>query len=339
MTIADEAWQRAVVLLSEAREVVLACHSEPDGDALGSMLALDRFLSARGVTTYPSWGSSDGSARVTSLSIPPQYTFLPGIANLVPPSEVPSEPEVFVAFDTASQARLGTLAPVAAAAGTVLVIDHHPSGSPFGDIQLCDGDAAATAVLVEELIARMGGELDRETAAALYVGLVTDTARFQNPTTTPRVMELAARLLRSGIDHSAISRQVWETKSFGYLKVLGRAMERARLVPEVGLAWTSVEQRDLADLGITMAETEGMIDTLRTVEAAEIALIAKERADGRWTVSLRSRGRVDVGLLATRFGGGGHTFAAGFEAVGPVEDIVRRVVAALEVPNRIQVAG
>lgn len=328
MAIAEERWTRAAELLGAAEEVALACHVDPDGDALGSMLALQRFLMGRGVRVTASWGGSgmDGPA----LLVPPQYTFLPGLDDLTPAADFPMAPELFVALDTGTPDRLGSLQHAAARADAVIVIDHHASGAAFGDVQLIDGQAAATAVLVDELIRRMGGTLDREMAVCLYVGLVTDTGRFQHPSTTPDVMRLGARLIAHDIDHTAINRRVWETHSFGYLKVLGRAMERAVLVAEASLAWTAVLQRDLDDLGVTLPETEGLIDVLRAVEAAECVCVAKELADGSWNVSLRSKGTVDVGRAAAALGGGGHAFAAGFTATGTLDEVIGRVCAALE---------
>lgn len=332
MVVADRAWQRAIALLESATEVALACHVEPDGDALGSMLAFRRFLLLRGIRAVASFGSSGPNNE--PLRIPPQYTFLPGLDGLVTATDFPAAPQVLVAFDTGSPQRLGTLRPAVDAADHVIVIDHHASGEAFGDIQLCDGSAAATAVLVDELIRRMGGMLDREMATCLYVGVVTDTGRFQYETTTPAVMELGARLISYDIDHAAINRQVWSAHSFGFLKVLGRAMDRAVIVPEAGLAWTSVQQSDLRDLGITLAETEGIIDVLHSLEAAESAMVVKEQAvrgnrPPRWNVSLRSKGAVDVGRLATSLGGGGHRLAAGFTLEGSLRSVVDRVIAAL----------
>lgn len=339
MAIADAVWGRAVALVSDAEEAVLACHVDPDGDALGSMLAMQRFLNKRGVRTATGWAGSNDSDE-TGLVVPPQYTFLPGLADLTPASRFPSAPRLFIAFDTGSVERLGRLRGLAERAEHVIVIDHHASGSAFGDVRLVDGEAAATAVMVDELITRMGGHLDREMAECLYVGLVTDTGRFQHPSTTPEVMQMGARLLSHGIDHAAINRRVWETHSFGYLKVLGRALERARLVPETSLIWTVLYQRDLAELGVTLAETEGLIDVLRAVEAAECVCAAKElpgtspeeaadgtsAAGGQWKVTLRSKGSVDVGRVAARLNGGGHAFAAGFTGHGAVEDVIDRVV-------------
>jgi bifunctional oligoribonuclease and PAP phosphatase NrnA len=330
MAISDGDWARACELLAGAGEVALACHTDPDGDALGSMLALQRFLRRQGKEVVASYGAPVGDAdNRQPMLVPPQYTFLPGLDDLTPARAFPREPELLVAMDTGTPERLGTLRESAEAAGHVIVLDHHASGSAFGDVRLVDGDVAATAVLIDELIRRMDGELDREMATCLYVGLVTDTGRFQHPSTTPEVMELGARLISFDIDHPRINRQVWDTHSFGYLKVLGRAMERAGLKPEVGLVWTCITQLDLDDLGITLAETEGLIDVLRAVEAAECTMVAKELPDGGWRVSLRSKGAVDVGDVAARLGGGGHAFSAGFTASGEVDDVVDRLAEVL----------
>jgi bifunctional oligoribonuclease and PAP phosphatase NrnA len=348
MAISEEAWAAASKLLADAEDVALACHVDPDGDALGSMLAMQRFLRARGATTVASFGVPvSGPGAREPMLVPPQYTFLPGLDDLTPSREFPQRPRLLVALDTGSPERLGSLRPAAEQAEAVIVLDHHASGYSFGDVRLVDGDAAATAVIVDEWIRRMGGELDREMAVCLYVGLITDTARFQNPTTTPAVMELGARLLSYGIDHAAINRQVWDTHSFGYLKVMGRALGRAAMRPEAGLAWTAIYQRDLEDLGITLAETEGLIDVLRAVEAADCTMVLKElrteRADEpRWRVSLRSKGAIDIGTVAARLSGGGHTFAAGFSAIGELEEVVERVVAILEAeraPATVSPAG
>lgn len=325
MTVAASDWDRAVDVLSAAPEVALACHIDPDGDALGSMLAMERYLRSRGVSTVAGWGH----ARATdadSLSIPPAYTFLPGLATLAEPAEFPDRPEVMIAFDTGAAMRLGSLRPNAERAGTLLLIDHHGAGDPFGDVRLVDGDAAATAVLVDELIRRMGGELDDAMATCLYTAILTDTGRFAYASTDASVLRFAARLLETGIDHAAITRHIYETSSFGYLKVLGAALERAQLVPEVGLAWMAVTQRDLTRFGVSWQETEGFIDVLRRVEAADCTLVAKEQGDGQWKVSLRSQGAIDVGLVARDLGGGGHRLAAAYIAPGSVDDVISRVV-------------
>lgn len=333
MPPAERDWEQAAAILASASSVALACHVDPDGDALGSMLALDRFLRSRGVRTTASWGTAV-DAPDDLLVIPPQYTFLPFLSALVTPRQFPTAPPVMVALDTGSASRLGSLRDAAQNAGTLIVIDHHASGAPFGDVRLVDGEAAATAVLVDELLHRMGGSLDRDIATCLYVGLLTDTGSFQYASTTPRVLELAARLVSHDIDPAAISRRVYATHSFGYLKLLGRALQRAELVADVGLLWTAVGQDDLDEFGVALQETEGLIDVLRGVEAAECTMVSKQQSDGSWRTSLRSRGAVDVGEVATSLGGGGHALLAGFVADDGLEAVRDRVVSLLREKSR-----
>ena len=339
MSVADSDWDRAVEVLSHARDVALACHIDPDGDAIGSMLALEHFLRSRGVRTTAGWGYGEEGGN--NLSIPPAYTFLPGLETLADPSEFPDRPEVMIAFDTGAPARLGSLRSNAERAGTLVLIDHHGIGAPFGDVRLVDGAAAATAVLVDELIRRMGGTLDVDMATCLYTALVTDTGRFSYASTDASVFRFAARLLDTGLDHAAITRHIYETSSFGYLKVLGAALQRAQLVPEVGLAWMAVTQSDLKRFGVSGEETEGFIDVLRRVEAADCTLVAKEQEDGAWKVSLRSQGAIDVGLVARDLGGGGHALAAAYVGHGDLEEVIRRAVTRLrdDVPGLLVAQG
>ncbi|HSK97227.1 MAG TPA: bifunctional oligoribonuclease/PAP phosphatase NrnA [Euzebyales bacterium] len=330
MSIDEAVWQEAVDVLSRAEAVALACHVDPDGDALGSMLALQRCLESLGHATTASWGTADGDGGDDGeLAVPPQYAFLPDLERLVTPARFPASPDVMIAFDTGTAERLGSLRSAADRAGTLIVIDHHASGLPFGDIRLVDGSLAATAVLVDELITRLGAQMDRDTAICLYTALVTDTGRFQYASTTPAVLRLAARLLTFDFDHAAINRQVWNTHSFGYLKLLAQVLERARLEPQAQLLWTVVRQEDLRRYGVAWQETEGLIDVLRSVETAQVAMIAKEHSDGVWKVSLRSRGGVDVGRVARELGGGGHAFLAGLMADGDLDELVARVAAAV----------
>lgn len=333
--IPDHEWDRAIELLETTMETggtfVLACHIEPDGDALGSMLALHLALRRAGCDSYATWGSE--------FQVPAQYTFLPGLETLTPPDEVPSDPDVLLTFDSPGPARLGALAPLTVGAGTVIVLDHHdaetdrgevgrPAPGDFGDIRLVDARVAATAAIVEELLRRLGVELDRELATCLYVGLVTDTGRFQYPNTEPRTLELAARLLAAGVDPVEVGRRVYETHTFGYLKLLGEVLERASLDLDSGLLHTWLTEDDLTSRGVALEETESVIDVVRTVGAADVVMVAKELA-GAWKVSLRATDGQDVGMVAQRLGGGGHRFAAGLTWQGSYEELVTAVAAAI----------
>ena len=196
----EELWAAAVRTLEGARTATLVCHVAPDGDALGSMLALARVLRARGTDVTCTWGDA-------TWAVPPSYRWLPDIETVVAPTQVPPAPEVLVVLDTASRDRLGVLGALADSAQQLVVIDHHAHNSGLSGIQLIDPAAAATAVLVEELVRRLASCIDVDTATLLYVGLVTDTGSFQHPVTTPAVHAVAGRLLADGADPSVISRQ------------------------------------------------------------------------------------------------------------------------------------
>ena len=319
----ERAWQQAVDLLSGAEKVALACHVGPDGDALGSMLALGLALRERGVDVVASWGGAP-------FEVPEAYAFLPALDLLVPPERFPDAPQVLVTLDTGSTDRLGSLADRIGRAGCTVVVDHHAAGTPYGDIRIVDDRCAATVVLVAELLERLGVTLTAELASALYTGLVTDTGSFRYASTTPAVHQLAGRLLATGIRHDLISRAIYDTAPFGYVQLLGRACGRAVLEPDaaggLGLVWTVVLPEDLAATGTALADVEGVIDVLRTAREAEVAVVLKaDPVQGGWKASTRSKGRVDVGRVCAGFGGGGHRLAAGFTAGGDPDEVMARV--------------
>lgn len=328
MTAPDEAqWQQVVDLLAGADRVALACHVGPDGDALGSMLALGAALRSRGTEVVASWGGEP-------FEVPALYSFLPAVDLLVPPGEFPSAPELFVTFDTGSPDRLGTLQDRVGTARCTVVVDHHATNTRYGGINLVDEGAAATAVLVADLVDRLEVALTQEIAAPLYTGLVTDTGSFKYLATTPSVHTLAARLLATGIRHDLISRAIYDTAPFGWVGLLGRACQRARLeagaVGGLGLVWTVLEADDLAEAGLGLADIEGVIDVLRTVQEAEVAVVVKaDPLEGGWKVSTRSKGAIDVGTVCCSLGGGGHRFAAGFTSHDDADTTLGRVRAAL----------
>ncbi len=310
MSIRQADWDDATALLATAPEVVLLCHVGPDGDALGSMLALGAALRRRGARVCASWGS-------LPFEVPAAYGFLPALDLLVPAEQVPAAPALLVTLDTGSEDRLGVLADRVFAAGAVLVVDHHPSNTRYGTVHLVDEHAAATAVVVAELLDRLGVTLDEELAVPLYTGLVTDTGSFRHASTSPRVHELAARLLSTGMRHDLISRAIYDTQPFGFVQLLGEVCARAVLeldaVAGLGLVWSVVEDADLHRHDLGLADVEGVIDVLRTAQEAEVAAVVKcDPEDGTYKVSTRSKGAVDVGAVCTALGGGGHRFAAGF---------------------------
>jgi phosphoesterase RecJ-like protein len=323
--LADD-WAKAVALLDGADEVCLACHVRPDGDALGSMLAIAYALQAPGRSRQPRVIASFGDE---PFEVPPILRFLPGADLLSPPGSYPDHPRLMVTFDVGSIDRLGLIAPNAARADQLIVVDHHASNTRFGTVHLIDPDAAATAVLAWELVGALGVELTREIALGLYAGLVTDTGSFRYSSTSPAVHEMAARLLATGIEPDAVARELWDRAPFGYLGLLSAALGRARLEPAQagghGLVWTAVTRADRAAHGLPFDVAESVIDVLRRTDEADVAVVLKQSDDGLWQVSARSKGEVDVGSACTRLGGGGHRCAAGFTASGTAEEAMARL--------------
>ncbi|MEZ0070121.1 phosphoesterase RecJ-like protein [Streptacidiphilus sp. MAP12-20] len=305
----DADWQAVLDAIDSAASVDLVAHVLPDGDALGSALAVGLALRQRGVEVRVSFGDDP-------QVVPASIAFLPGQELIVPVSAVPERPELMISFDVADPRRLGLLQTKAESARTLIVIDHHASNGGFGTRRLIDPLAPATAVLVDELLRRLAVPLDQAIATCLYAGVASDTGSFRYAATTPATHEFASRLLAAGVRHDAISRRLWDTQSFGYLKVLAAALERAQLEPQaaggLGLVWTWVPWADLLAHGVPPEEIEGLIDVVRKAAEAEVALVLKEDPDGSLRGSSRANGSVDVAAACAALGGGGHAYAAGF---------------------------
>jgi bifunctional oligoribonuclease and PAP phosphatase NrnA len=319
-------WAGALGILDGADRVCLACHVRPDADALGSMIAVAQALRVRGQQVIASFAEP--------FAVPAILTFLPGLELLSPPGSVPARPEVMMSFDASGIDRLGDLAGPAAVAAELIVVDHHASNTGFGSVSLVDPAAAATAVLAAELIGRLGVPLTRDIAVDLYAGLVTDTGSFRFSATTPRVHELAARLLAAGVDPAAVSRELYDRAPFGYLSLLAAALGRAQLDREAaggrGLVWTTVTRADRASADLPIDAAESVIDQVRRTDEAEVAVVLKEDDQGVWQVSVRSKDRVDVGKAATELGGGGHARAAGFSYTGRAGEAIRALTRVLD---------
>jgi phosphoesterase RecJ-like protein len=299
-------------VLAEAADaratVVLSGHVQPDADALGSTLALAEGLRRRGarvLTTFPN-----------PFTLPASLGWLPGAEGLVSSASVPSSPDVFVSLDAASPGRLGELAPLLDDAGVSVVVDHHITNPGFGDVRLIDGAAPATVTLVAAVLDELGVTLDPQLATCLYAGLSADTGSFRFGNTRPETHELAARLLSTGIDHSEISRRLFDTAPFGWLGLLSAVVGRAVLEPDVGrgLVWTWSSTAEAAEFGLPGEQLEALVDVVRSTEEADVACVLKGQDDGSWSVSLRSRGATDLARVAMALGGGGHTLAAGYSS-------------------------
>jgi phosphoesterase RecJ-like protein len=327
-TAAD--WSAAVSTIRELAptgRVLLICHVSPDGDALGSMLGFALGLRRVGVlemqATFPG-----------AFEIPEPFTALPGLDLLVPEAEAYADPELVLIFDVAAESRLGALVDRLPRARATVVLDHHASNTGFGGINLVDAGAAATSVVAEELLARLDVPLDAEIAECLYVALATDTGSFRFDMTTPRVHEMAARLIATGLRPGEISRRIFDSRPFGAMKLFADVLGRAQLDPTAagghGMVWTYATLDDLERHRQRPYVLDALIDPVRCVAEADVSVVVKQLGEGEWAVSLRSKGAVDVSAVAVALGGGGHRLAAGFTGHGTAGDVVVAVRTELE---------
>jgi len=312
--------QEVAEALGRAQTIGVVGHVGPDGDALGSMIALS--LAARDA------GKDAVASFAEPFVVPDEMSFL-DTSTLVKPSLYPTDLDVAVAVDTSVAERVGSLAGAMGKAKGLVVIDHHLSDGTWGDMVLIDRTAAATTELVYEVINELGWEITPAVADALYTGIVTDTGRFQYSNTSPRTHEITADLLGRGVATDVIGQKLFEETPFGYFKVVSRVLGRAMLVEDKAFVWSYVTAVDVEEAGVRFHDIDGLIDLVRLPRETQVACLLKVKQQGVVKGSLRSRGLIDVAALAGTFGGGGHHNAAGFTASGSVEGVIERLVAQL----------
>src|SRR6478736_4406641 len=251
---------------------LVVTHENPDGDALGSLLAATLALLQLGkdaVMYLPG-----------PTPLPREYAFMP-LDDPVRERPEDAAERVLLAVDCAKEDRIGDEA-VLALAPLVLNIDHHHDNTRFGDVNLIVADASSTGEVLRDLIRELDVELTPELAEPLYIALVTDTGRFQYTNTTPKSLRLAAELVEAGADVHAVFQQVYESVEFAKLKLLARALERARVLEGGRIVVSYLVRNDFAEVGASEAYSEGIIDYLRAVEGSELAALIREppRDDG-----------------------------------------------------------
>jgi phosphoesterase RecJ-like protein len=309
-----------VAALAAADRVLVASHENPDGDAIGSMSAAA--LALRGA------GKQVRLYLHADSPIPHEYGFLnlEGVERTL--DHGASAGWTLLALDCGNEARLGPdHVEMRAGFDRVIDVDHHHDNSRFGDVNYVDGSASSTAEILARVFDGLGVEITPAIAEALYVGLVTDTGRFQYRTTSPAALRLAARLVEAGADVHRIFELVFETQPMDKKRLLGRVLEHMQPYHGGRLLLSYVTRDDLTLVSGDEATTEGLIDDLREVEGVQVAALIREQIplpDGTITpnrVSLRSRGSIDVSRIARASGGGGHKQAAGFSHPGTIEQI------------------
>jgi phosphoesterase RecJ-like protein len=308
------------VLRSHDRFLVTS-HENPDGDAVGSLLAMHLALLEL--------GKDSTMVLAGTTPLPAEYGFLDlsgrGLLREAPGDRLN---RVLVAVDCAQETRLtdGSLLE----AGVVVNIDHHHDNTRFGTENLVAAEASSTAEVLADVFAELGVVLTPAIAEALYTGLVTDTGRFQYANTTPKALRLAADLLEAGANLQRVFQGVYESMQFAKVKLLARALDRAVLYEEGRVVVSYLVRGDFGEVGAVEPYSEGIIDVLRAVEGAELAALIREPPrDGASArkVSLRSStDRVDVSAIARKSNGGGHRQAAGFSSDLSIDEITAFIV-------------
>ncbi|MEP7078400.1 MAG: bifunctional oligoribonuclease/PAP phosphatase NrnA [Chthoniobacterales bacterium] len=309
----------AAALRAHQRFVIIS-HVRPDGDALGSELALGLSLLELGkdVTIW----NEDGMLE--------KYSFLPHAELLVQPPAEGGEFEVAIALDTATENRLGAAGEAVHQAKLWINIDHHPSNPRYGDLVHIDPIAPATGQILFELIAAEGLPMNAAIAENLYAAISTDTGSFQYPNTTARTFEIAAELIRLGVDVGVTSQALYESFPRRRVELLREVLGTMRFNAGGKIASFSLSLQTAEELKAIPEDNEGLIDHLRAIQGVVVAVFFEELPDGKVRVSMRSKSEAaDVCTICQRFGGGGHKLAAGARVRGTLPEVEERVLAAI----------
>jgi phosphoesterase RecJ-like protein len=296
---------------------LVTTHENPDGDALGSILAMKLALEQLGKDAFLYLSGS--------IPLPSEYDFMDlGAVSRELPDDAAER--VVLALDCANERRLGPDSSFVQRSPLVVDIDHHHDNSRFGQVNLIVADASSTGEILYDLFGELGVELTPEIAEALYIALVTDTGRFQYTNTTPKALRIAAELVEAGANVHQVFQDVYENVAFAKLKLLARALESAKVYEGGRVIVADLERGDFAAAGAEEPFAEGIIDFLRSVEGAEVVALIREPPTQNGPtrrVSLRTRGTgIDVSAIARKSGGGGHRQAAGFSSEASTDEIV-----------------
>ena len=303
--------------LREGGRFAVLSHVRPDGDALGSQLALGLSLKRLGKDVRI-W-NEEGMLE--------KYSFLPSANLLTKPPADPEDVDVAIALDTAIQNRLGTALPAVRSAKVWINIDHHPSNPGYGDLVYINPKAPATGQILFELIQSEKLPIDAAIAENLYVAISTDTGSFQYPNTTARTFEMAAELVRAGVDVGRVSQLTYENYPRRRAELLRDLLGTMRFEANDRVASFSLSLATAKKLGVLPEDNEGLIDHLRAIHGVIVAVFFEELADGKVRVSMRSKSeKVNVCAICEKFGGGGHVLAAGARIPGTLAEVEKKIL-------------
>ena len=295
-------------VLRRRQRFVIASHVRPDGDAVGSQLALAYALRALGK-----------DVRVVSRDpAPAPFLVFPGVAEIEITNQVDDPGDAVVVMESGDLSRTGI---AGLQRGFVVNIDHHVGNAMYGAVNWFDLSAAACGEMVFDLVRELGVPLTYEIALHVYIAILTDTGSFHYSNISPRTFDICRRCVEAGVVPPAIARSVFDSNSLGRLKLFGAVLSQMELDASGRVATLMVDRKLAADCGATYEDTEGLINLPLTVKEIQAVVFFKEIGPDEWRVSMRSKENIDIHAVARQFGGGGHKNASGCNATGRLSDV------------------
>ncbi len=310
--------------IKTSRSILVASHAEPDGDCVGSLVALGLALSKldKKITMF------------NPSPIPAVYRFLPGVERIVTQIKEAEAYDLAIILDCGDIIRVGDQSVLVDQIAVVVNIDHHVSNTGFGHIQLIDTDACATAEIVYRLINALDIPFDKAIATSIYLGILTDTGSFRFSNTNPAAFEISKAMTDIGVEPHTVAQRVFGTYSLGRIKLLNMALNSIEISGNGKLSLMTVSRSMLNSTGTSTEDIDGLINYARRIEDVKVAALIHEIKNGagkftnmnRYHVSLRSDNTVDVAKIAGNFGGGGHTSAAGFQIESTLVALKEKII-------------
>lgn len=325
MTVSDFEWQASLFdeiskLVEEASSVAICAHTSPDGDAIGSALALAELIETV-------WPACDVTCLLADRDVVPRtYKFLPGTERFVHVDDYAKDPDLFFCVDLSAPGRLNEARQVLERSHKVAVIDHHPSDERFWDAGVVRPDAAAAGVIVAEYAQHVLGHLTQTMAQNLLCAVITDTGRFQYQNANGEAFEVASMLVDAGARPDEVAVNVYQSDRLAYLHLCAKVMSRIATFESGKIAYSYVTDADFRACGVPVSECDGLVDLVRCVEGSEVALFLKEVPGNQVRGNLRSKSEKDISGIARRMGGGGHRAAAGFTVDGDIDQALSAVL-------------
>jgi phosphoesterase RecJ-like protein len=300
--------QRAADEIRRRRRFVIASHVRPDGDAIGSQLAMAYALRALGK-----------EARIVNRDSPPlPLLSFPGVSDIEIADRIDDAGDAVIVMESGDLSRTGV---AGLDGGFVINIDHHVGNTMYGAVNWFDVSAAACGEMVFDLVRELRVPLTYEIAVHVYVAILTDTGSFHYSNISPRTFDTCRQCVEAGVNPQVVARAVFDSNSLGRLKLFGAVLSRMELDAAGQVATLTVDERLLADCGATYDDTDGLINLPLTVKGVQAVIFFKNIGPDDWRISLRSKGNIDVNAVATQFGGGGHKNASGCSATGPLDSL------------------